>query len=97
MVDVLQCGSRALCNSQDDALFVIMYEHWVHDISLDEFNEGNLGDPDHPRAKLKSSSQQRECVPLSCLRLVKSPTCIQSQFATYLDDTSTAGTTVDSQ
>ncbi|KAF8257378.1 P-loop containing nucleoside triphosphate hydrolase protein, partial [Lactarius quietus] len=76
MVDVLQHGGRALRNSQDDALFIILYESWVHEVSLDEYTEGNLTNPDRPRAKLKSSSQQRECAPLSCLRLVKSPTCL---------------------
>jgi hypothetical protein len=53
-----------------------------------------MGDPDHPRAKLKSSSQQSEPVPFLCLKLVKSQMCIQVQFASYLDNTSTAGTTV---
>ncbi|KAH9069630.1 P-loop containing nucleoside triphosphate hydrolase protein [Lactarius deliciosus] len=42
MVDVLQRGGRALRNSDDDALFVIFYEPWVHDISLDEYTEGDL-------------------------------------------------------
>jgi hypothetical protein len=50
-------GGRALCNSQEDALFIILYEPWVHSISLDEYAEGDPGDPDRPRAKLKSSSQ----------------------------------------
>ncbi|KAN0128795.1 hypothetical protein V8E53_013382 [Lactarius tabidus] len=80
MVDILQCGGRALHNSQDDALFIILYKHWVHDILLDEYNKGDMGDPDCPRAKLKSSSQQYEHVPFSCLKL----------FSSYLDDTSTA-------
>ena len=70
MVDVLQRGGRALRNSHEDALFIVLYEPWVHDISLDEYNEGDLGDPDHPRAKLKSSSQRREraplCMPQAC-------------------------------
>jgi hypothetical protein len=91
MVDVLQHGGRALQNSHEDALFVILYEPWVHDISLDEYNEGDLRDPDRPRAKLRSSSQRRERVPLSCLKLVKSTTCLRAYFASYLDDTSPAG------
>jgi hypothetical protein len=76
MVDVLQCGGRALRNSQEDALFIIMYDSWACEISLDKYTEGNLCDPDRPRAKLKSSSQRCECTPLSCLKLVKSATCL---------------------
>lgn len=92
MVDVLQCGSHALRNSHEDALFVVLYEPWVHDISLDEYNEGDLFDPDRPRAKLTSSSQRRERAPFACLKLVKSKRCLRAEFASYLDDQSPSGT-----
>lgn len=92
MVDVLQCAGRALRNSYKDALFIVLYDPWVHDISLDEYTEGDLCDPDRPRAKLKSGSQRREHVPFSCLKIVKSETCLRAQFASYLNDTSPAGT-----
>ncbi|KAN0129104.1 hypothetical protein V8E53_013100 [Lactarius tabidus] len=57
MVNVLQHGSCALCNSQDDTLFIILYEHWVHNISLDEYNKGDMGDPDCPGLISMSSAQ----------------------------------------
>lgn len=40
-VDVLQHGGCTLCNSYKDAVFIILYEPWVHQISLDEYNEGD--------------------------------------------------------
>jgi hypothetical protein len=76
MVNVLQHAGRALCNSDEDALFIVFYEPWVHDISLDEYNEGDLCDPDRPRGPLKSSSKPRERAPISCLQLVKSVNCL---------------------
>ena len=91
MVDVLQRAGRALRNSHEDALFIILYDPWVHDISLDEYTEGDLCDPDRPRRKLKSSSQRRERAPFSCLKIIKSSTCLRAQFASYLNDTSPAG------
>ncbi|KAN0128855.1 P-loop containing nucleoside triphosphate hydrolase protein [Lactarius tabidus] len=78
MVDILQRGGRALRNSDDNTLFVIFYEPWVHDVPLEEYSEGDLGDPDRPRCTLKQSSQQHDCVPFSCLKL----------FASYLNDAS---------
>ncbi|KAH8976407.1 P-loop containing nucleoside triphosphate hydrolase protein, partial [Lactarius hatsudake] len=90
MVDVLQRGGRALRNSDEDALFVIFYEPWVHEVSLDEYNEGDLCDPDRPRGPLKSSSQRRERAPFSCLKLVKSTACLRAEFSSYLGDNSAA-------
>jgi hypothetical protein len=92
MVDILQRGGCALRNSDDDTLFVIFYEPWVHDISLDKYSKGNLGDPDRPRCPLKLSSKWRERAPFSCLKLVKSTTCLRAEFASYLNDTSHLGT-----
>jgi hypothetical protein len=91
MVDVLQRAGRALRNSNEDALFIIFYEPWVNDISLDEYNEGNIDDPDRPRGPLKTRSQRRERTPYSCLKLVKSTTCLRAEFASYLGDQSSAG------
>jgi hypothetical protein len=92
MVDILQCGGRALCNSDDDALFVVFCKPWVHEVTLNEYNEGDLGNPDHPRGPLKLTSLQRERTPFSCLKLAKSATCLQAEFASYLANTSQAGT-----
>ena len=91
IVDILQRGGRALRNSDNDALFTIFYEPWVHDISLDEYSEGNLDDPDRPRGPLKSSSQRRDRAPFSCLKLVQGTNCLRAEFASYLEDTSRSG------
>lgn len=91
-VDTLQRAGRALRNSDEDALFVLFYESWVHGISLSEYTDGDLSDPDRPRGQLKSRAQRRERASLSSLRLVKSPGCIRSEFANYLNDTSDEGT-----
>jgi superfamily II DNA or RNA helicase len=45
-VDTLQRAGRALRNSDEDALFVVFYDPWVTDISLDEYKDGDLLDPD---------------------------------------------------
>ena len=91
IVNILQRGGRALHNSDDHTLFIIFYEPWVHDISLDEYSEGNLGDPDRPRGPLKSSSQRRNRAPLSCLKLVQGTHCLRAEFASYPEDTSQSG------
>ena len=92
IVDILQRGGCAMRNSDNDALFVIFYEPWVHEISLDEHSEGNLGNPDRPRGPLKSSSQRRDCALFSCLKLVQGTHCLHAKFASYLEDTSQSGT-----
>ncbi|KAF8258171.1 P-loop containing nucleoside triphosphate hydrolase protein, partial [Lactarius quietus] len=88
IVDILQHGGHALRNSNLDALFVVFYKPWVHNISLDEYNERDSGGPDWPRCQLKPSSKWRERAPFSCLKLVKSATCLCAKFALYLNDTS---------
>jgi hypothetical protein len=90
-IDTLQHAGRALRNSEDDTLFIIFYEPWVHDIALSKYNEGDLSDPDRPCSKLRSRSQWRERASLSSLRLVKGPKCLRSEFASYLGDTSVEG------
>jgi hypothetical protein len=90
-VDTLQHAGRALRNSDDNALFIIFYKPWVQDIALSEYTEGDLLDPDCPRGKLRSHTQQCEQAPLSSLRLVKGPECLHSKFANYLGDTSVEG------
>jgi hypothetical protein len=90
-VDPLQRGGRALRNSNKDALFVIFYEPWVHELDLNSFNEGDLSDPDRPRMKLRPNSQHRERAPLSSVTLVRSKRCIRGHFAEYLGDKSSEG------
>ena len=90
-VDTVQRGGRALCNSNKDALFVIFYEPWVHELDLDSFNEGNLLDPDRLQAKLRPNSQRQERAPFSSVTLVRKKRCIRRHFAEYLVDKSPEG------
>ena len=91
LVDVLQRAGCALRNSDDPALFVLFYESWVHDISLDEYKNGDLCDPDRPRSNLKQNSRKQERTPYSSLKLVKSDECIRLFFAQYLGDKTPEG------
>lgn len=59
-VNTLQHAGHALWNSNDDALFIIFYEPWVHEIALSKYTEGNLSDPDHLHGKLRSCAQHHE-------------------------------------
>ena len=90
-VDALQHAGQACRYSNADALFVIFYEPWVHDILLSEYDNGDQTDPDRPRGQLKLHGRRHDRVPLSSLRLVKGSACIRSEFATYLGDTSEEG------
>ena len=90
-VDTLQRGGRAFRNSNKNALFVVFYEPWVHEIDLDLYNNGNNLDPDQPRTKLKPNSQHRERAPYSSMMLVRRKRCIRCHFADYLADKSPEG------
>ncbi|KAH9029568.1 P-loop containing nucleoside triphosphate hydrolase protein [Lactarius hengduanensis] len=57
-VDTLQRAGCALQNSDDHAFFIIFHEPWVHELSLSEYSEGDLSDPDRPRGQLRSHAQQ---------------------------------------
>ncbi len=95
LVDALQRAGRVLRNSGDPAIFVLFYESWVHDISLDEYKNGDIsGDPDRPRSNLKPNSRKQERAPYSSLKLVKSDECIRLLFAQYLGDKTPEGTSV---
>ncbi|KAH8981064.1 P-loop containing nucleoside triphosphate hydrolase protein [Lactarius akahatsu] len=91
-VDTLQRAGRALRNSDDHAFFIIFHEPWVHELSLSEYSEGDLSDPDRPRGQLRSHAQRRERASLSSLKLVKDPSCLRAEFASYLGDASEEGT-----
>lgn len=90
-VDTVQRGGRALRNSDEDALFIIFYEPWVHELDLDSFNEDDLLDPDCPQTKIQPNSQRQERAPFSSVMLIKKKRCIRCHFAEYLVDKSPEG------
>jgi hypothetical protein len=90
-IDTLQRGGRAYRNSAEDALFVIFYDPWIHDISPSEFTNFDPDDLDRPRAMLKPNSTRRERVPYHGVRLIHDMTCIRKQFGLYLNDQSPDG------
>jgi hypothetical protein len=85
-IDTLQRGGRAYRNSAEDALFVIFYDSWVHDINPSDFTNFDSADLDRPRAILKPNSPRRERVPYHGVRLIRDKSCIRKQFALYLND-----------
>ncbi|KAG6906554.1 hypothetical protein DXG01_013221 [Tephrocybe rancida] len=75
-VDTLQRGGHVGHQDGDKGLYVIFYEPWVDNISLDEYAHGDQNDPDRLRLCLKPNSQRKDRAPLSSLQLVKSSNCI---------------------
>lgn len=89
--DTLQRGGRAFRSSNEDALFVMFHEPWVHEISLDDFQNFDAADLDRPRAPLKANSQRRERAPFYSVKITQERLCIRKGFSTYLGDESTDG------
>ncbi|EDR07604.1 uncharacterized protein LACBIDRAFT_327990 [Laccaria bicolor S238N-H82] len=89
--DTLQCGDRAFHNSTEDALFVIFYEPWIEEISLDNFKNFDMTDLDRPRMTLKANSQLHERAPFYRVKICQEISCTRKGFANYLGDQSTDG------
>ena len=88
-VDTLQRGGRAYRNSSKVATFVNFYEPWVNEISLDEYGNGDLLDPDRPRTVLKVTSKKVDRAPYSGVKLIKckeQSECVREFYANYLGD-----------
>ena len=90
-IDILQRGGRAYRNSAEDALCLIFYDPWVHDVDLSTFTNSDPTDMDRPRATLKPNSPRRERLPYHGARLIHDKSCIRKQFALYLNDQSSDG------
>ena len=90
--DTLQRGGCAFCNSTKDALFVIFYEPWIEEVSLNDFKNFDVTDLDHPHMPLKANSQHCECAPFYGVKICQEISCTQKGFANYLGDQSTDGT-----
>ncbi|KAF8055298.1 P-loop containing nucleoside triphosphate hydrolase protein [Lyophyllum atratum] len=86
IVEALQRGGRVGRRFGALGLFVIFYDAWALEISLDEYANGDLSDPDRPRGLLKPNSNSRERAAYSSVKLIGCE-CLRSFFATYLDDT----------
>ncbi|KAF8871179.1 P-loop containing nucleoside triphosphate hydrolase protein [Infundibulicybe gibba] len=67
-------------------LFLVFYEPWVHDISLDDFATGDLRDPDRPQGTLTQSSRKQDRASFASIQYVQSKSCLRDRFAQYLDD-----------
>ncbi|KAF8054015.1 P-loop containing nucleoside triphosphate hydrolase protein [Lyophyllum atratum] len=88
LVEALQRGGRVGRRSGDVGLFVIFYESWALNVSVEEYAQGDLMDPDRPRGPLKPTSNARERAAYSSVQLVQCQECIRVFFAAYLNDTS---------
>lgn len=92
MTDVIQMFGQIVQDPRMRGLGVFLYEKWVRDISLDDYNTGDLADLDCPRTTelgTKSSAQQR--VRYWAANLIQSFDCIRSLFAHYLSDKTLQG------
>ena len=73
--DTLQCGGHAFCNSNKDVLFVMFHEHWIDEISLDDFKNFEAADLDHPCMPLKANSQRCECASFYSVKFCQENSC----------------------
>lgn len=89
-VNGLQRGGRVGRRDGDTGLYVIFFEPWALEISLDDFCNGDANNPDRPRAPLSIKSKVRDRTPLSAIALLRCD-CIRTFFAAYLGDTSSTG------
>lgn len=72
------------------ALHLILYEPWVLDIKIEEFDDKNTtfsDDPDRPWSMLKKGSNKRERLPRSGLESILAP-CIRQYRAEYFGNCS---------
>ncbi|KAL0563514.1 hypothetical protein V5O48_018553 [Marasmius crinis-equi] len=90
--DALQRGGRANRQLMKFGLFLILYERWVLEVDLDEFEENRAAfgdDQDRPREKLTDKSDVRERAASSMVRLLSDDQlCMRKFFRDYLGDES---------
>ena len=87
LIDMIQMFGWIVRTFQAIGLAVLFYENWVNEISMDEYNNGDLHDLDRPRNKLHKNSTPWERASYSSVKLLKLATCIRASFAQYLNDT----------
>ena len=93
VVDFLQRTGRLARRDGDQGLAIIFHEQWALDVSLDEFKNGDLNDPDQSRtAVLKPKSNARDHVAFSCIGMIQESKCLRRFFSQYLADFTTDGT-----
>ncbi|KAE9391529.1 hypothetical protein BT96DRAFT_945311 [Gymnopus androsaceus JB14] len=71
-------------------LHLILYEPWVNDVKLEEFDEEELlssNDPDRLHMILKQGSKKRECLSRSGIESVLTP-CLRQYRASYFNNNS---------
>ncbi|KAG6807324.1 hypothetical protein H0H92_007998, partial [Tricholoma furcatifolium] len=91
IVEALQRAGRVAQRPEITGLFLIFYELWALKISLAEFSNGDINNPDRPRGQLKANPSSRDRAPRSSVELVQPHKCICSLFHEYLDDTTSEG------
>lgn len=73
-------------------LHLIMYESWVKDIKLGDFDNTDssfAADPDRPRTLLKKGSNKRDRLPRSGLETILAP-CVREYRAKYFGNDSSS-------
>ncbi|KAF8232786.1 hypothetical protein L208DRAFT_1270487, partial [Tricholoma matsutake] len=91
IVEALQHGGRVVRREGDKGLFIIFYEPWALSISLDDFTNGDMMDPDRPCVDHKLNCQAQDHASYSSTKLIQCKTCLCYFFSVYLDDKSPNG------
>ncbi|KAJ3818099.1 P-loop containing nucleoside triphosphate hydrolase protein, partial [Lentinula raphanica] len=84
--DAIQRAGRVVRREGRQGLFLILYEAWVLEINLSEFDNQWASDPDRPRKKLSENSNRRERAPFSMVHMIQLKECQRQSYASYLED-----------
>ncbi|KAJ3775657.1 P-loop containing nucleoside triphosphate hydrolase protein [Lentinula raphanica] len=84
--DAIQRAGRVIRREGKQGLFLILYEPWVLEVDLSEYDDQWVSDPDRPRKKLNDNSNRRDRAPFSMVRMIKHKECQRHSYAEYLGD-----------
>jgi superfamily II DNA helicase RecQ len=88
LCSLIQRAGRVGRDFTQDALFLIMWEPWVHDITIPDSQNGD-SDPDRPSAPLSKEKDptKPERTGLAMIQLIQdSARCIRKRLWQYLGD-----------
>ncbi|KAF6766019.1 P-loop containing nucleoside triphosphate hydrolase protein [Ephemerocybe angulata] len=88
LAELLQRGGRCGRAPGSTGLFLVLFEPWIHEIELKEFDTGyNSSNPDRTRAALTKNSSKKDRVVRSAVLCAQSTSCLRKLFAEGLGDT----------
>ncbi|KAJ3766263.1 P-loop containing nucleoside triphosphate hydrolase protein [Lentinula raphanica] len=84
--DANQRAGRVVRREGRQGLFLILYEAWVLEIDLSEYDNQWASDPDWPCKRLTDNSNRRERAPFSMVHMIQLKECQRHSYASYLGD-----------